>query len=215
MPGATSSHSGSAHRCGAGNTGSSPVSAAIRCARRSQSDVGGRSTSVGQETKESMTGRSVSSSCRHSAHAEMWLPRRALRSKGGPAGRTGTPFQVVPIVVADAELIGPSCFGQRLSELCQSGAHACLDGSERLIQLRRHFAIRQLGEERGLDRLALVRREDLQGLSQEAALLPDVEGLLGIMRSRRRKRTVGIDRRRASSAVRTAAGRSLWSAPGS
>ena len=44
IPGATSFHSGSAHRGGTGTTGSPPVSAAIRRARRPQSDADGRST---------------------------------------------------------------------------------------------------------------------------------------------------------------------------
>jgi len=47
MPGATSFHSGSAHRGGTtGTTGAPPVSAAIRCPRRPQSDADGRSTSI-------------------------------------------------------------------------------------------------------------------------------------------------------------------------
>ena len=66
---------------------------------------------------------------------------------------------------------GPQCLGERLSELCQSGADSCLHGSERLIQLCCCFGIRHLGEKCGLDSLSLVRREDLQGLSQEVALL--------------------------------------------
>ena len=51
IPGATCSHSGSDHCRAGGGTGSFPVSSAIRSARRACSDVVGRSTSVGQETK--------------------------------------------------------------------------------------------------------------------------------------------------------------------
>jgi hypothetical protein len=71
IPGATSSHSGSDHCRAGGNTGSAPVSAAMRRARRPCSDAVGRTTSVGQETKESTIGRNVSSSRRHCAHEEM------------------------------------------------------------------------------------------------------------------------------------------------
>ena len=67
---------GSAHRGGTGTTRSPPVSAAIRRARRPQSDADGRSTSIGQETKESMIGRSASISCRQSAHADARLANR-------------------------------------------------------------------------------------------------------------------------------------------
>jgi len=47
--------------------------------------------------------------------------------------------------------------------------------------------IRQLGKECGLDRLSLFRREDRQGISQEAALLPEVEGLVRATGTSRRK----------------------------
>lgn len=56
MPGAGCSHSGSDQADSGGNTGSPPVSCAIRCASRPQSGCVGRSTSVGQITKESITG---------------------------------------------------------------------------------------------------------------------------------------------------------------
>src|SRR5438874_7290980 len=68
IPGATCSHSGSDH-CGCGvSTGSFPVSSAMRRASRACSDVVGRSTSVGQGTNLSTTGRRLSSSHRQSGH---------------------------------------------------------------------------------------------------------------------------------------------------
>ena len=65
--------------------------------------------------------------------------------------------------------------GQRLPKLVQSGTNSRLDRSERLLQPRRHLGVRQLGEERSLDRLSLVRREDPQGGSQRPALLLELQ----------------------------------------
>src|SRR5688572_26524491 len=75
--------------------------------------------------------------------------------------------------------------GQRLPKLVQTGTNSCLDGSERLIQPRRHFGIRQFGKKRGLDRLSLVRREGRQGTSQYPALLLELENIVGVTLSRR------------------------------
>ena len=109
MPGAASSHSGSASRRGADILGASPVSAAIRWARRSHSDADGRSTSVGQEVKAPMTGRSVSSSCRQSAHAEIcaYTRRRSLEGRTCKAYRN-TDSRRSRSWWLDSELIGPS-----------------------------------------------------------------------------------------------------------
>src|SRR6266852_4577321 len=52
IPGATSSHSGLAGSCNGGKTCSLPVSSAIRCASGPHREADGRSTSVGQETKD-------------------------------------------------------------------------------------------------------------------------------------------------------------------
>ena len=71
IPGATCSHSGSDHCRAGGGTGCFPVSSAIRSARRACSDVVGRSTSVGQETNRSITGRRLSNSRRQSGHEAM------------------------------------------------------------------------------------------------------------------------------------------------
>ena len=109
---------------GAGNSGSPPVSAAIRRARRSQSDADGRSTSVGQETKESMIGRSVSISCRQSAHAEICasttgtsLEGRACRAYRHTSSEWSCPCW------PDAELMVPS-----LSWRAPAGASAVRNG---------------------------------------------------------------------------------------
>src|SRR5687767_2133141 len=71
IPGATSTHSGSAHSGPTGNTGFAPVSAAMRSASRACSEPAGRSTSVGQNAKLSTTGRSASTSRVHCAHEEI------------------------------------------------------------------------------------------------------------------------------------------------
>ena len=76
IPGATCSHSGSDHCRAGGSTGGLPVSSAIRSARRACSDVVGRSTSVGQETNRSTTGRRLSTSRWQSGHEAMWASDR-------------------------------------------------------------------------------------------------------------------------------------------
>ena len=73
-----------------------PVSAAIRRARRSHSGTGGRSTSIGQATKDSTTGRSVSISCRHSAHPAICAPTRTASLEGrGLQGVQEHPLRMV------------------------------------------------------------------------------------------------------------------------
>src|SRR5260370_2965939 len=59
MPRATSSHSGLAGSCDGGKTGSLPVSSAIRCASGPHRDADGRSTLVGQETKNPLSVRNL------------------------------------------------------------------------------------------------------------------------------------------------------------
>ena len=127
IPGATSFHSGSAQRGSTGTTGAPAVSAAIRRARRPQSDADGRRTSIGQETKESMIGRSASISCRQSAHADARLANR----RGGihltflsgsplwqPITRCVEPFvRVTEITVGVMELaVGRRLISPRMSE---------------------------------------------------------------------------------------------------
>jgi hypothetical protein len=114
MPGATSSHSGSARHGGADITGAWPVSAAILCARRSHRDAAGRSTSVGQETKDDGTKRlqfllAIRTRGDMSLHDGTFVRRKDLQDVQEHR------FQAVPIVVArfrswlpDSELIGPS-----------------------------------------------------------------------------------------------------------
>src|SRR5260370_26821066 len=82
IPGATSSHSGLAGSCTGGKTGSLPVSSAIRCASEPHRDADGRSTSVGQETKDPITGPSVFISSSHSAQAEIWALATAISCEG-------------------------------------------------------------------------------------------------------------------------------------
>ena len=90
-------------------TGAPPVSVAIRSARRSHSDAEGRSTSVGQEAKESRIGRSVSISCRQSAHAascasatDTSLDGRARRACWRTRSEWPSPCR------SEAELMAPS-----------------------------------------------------------------------------------------------------------
>src|SRR5712671_743902 len=86
MPGATCSHSGSDHCCCGVSTGSFPVSSAMRRASRACSDVVGRSTSVGQETNLSTTGRRLSSSRRQSGQ-EVICASAAATSLAGESCR--------------------------------------------------------------------------------------------------------------------------------
>src|SRR5262249_12456107 len=82
------------------------------------------------------------------------------------------------------------CLAERMPELRESGPGSCLDGSEWLIQLHRHFTIRQLAEERPFDGLALRWRENFQGLAHDTGLFPDIQDLLGITRRGRGRRAV-------------------------
>jgi hypothetical protein len=68
----------------------------------------------------------------------------------------------------------------------------CLDRSEGLIQLCGHFVVTRLGKKCGFNNPALFRREDLQGISQEAALLLKLADLWWVIRHRRCKWTVHI-----------------------
>ncbi len=86
-----------------------------------------------------------------------------------------------------AELMASSPPAQRLPKLVKSGTDSRLDGAERLIQPRRDFGMRQFGEERGLDRLLLVRREDRQGILQRPSLLLELENIVGFTRLNRRE----------------------------
>ena len=63
-----------------GNIGGFRVSSAMRSARRSCSDVGGRSTSVGQDTNRSSTGPRLSSSRWQSAQDAIWASAAATSS---------------------------------------------------------------------------------------------------------------------------------------
>ena len=159
---------------GDGSIGSPPVSAAMRWARRPQSETGGRSTSVGQEAKESMIGRSVSISCRHSAHSAICASNHGhLAGREGLQGVQEHSLRVILLVlVSTLNSWFLHCPRERLAEFHQSRTDSCLHSSERLIQLRRHLVIRQLGEERGLDDLSLLRCQDRQGLSQEVRPAP-------------------------------------------
>src|SRR3546814_14526848 len=87
IPGATGSHSGSDHRRGGGGTGCCPVSPAMRSARRACSDVVGRSTSVGQATNRSTTGRRLSNSRWQSGHEAIWASAAATRSEERRVGK--------------------------------------------------------------------------------------------------------------------------------
>src|SRR5260370_38772088 len=59
-----------------------------------------------------------------------------------------------------------------------------LDISEGLIQLCLYFVVSQFGKKCGFNNPALFRREDLEGISQDAILLIQMAGLVrGIRRS--------------------------------
>src|SRR6185369_6912709 len=60
---------------------------------------------------------------------------------------------------------------ERLTEPSEPRTDACLDGAERLLQPGRRFRIRQLGEEGGLNRHSLGRRQDRKGLAQMSTLV--------------------------------------------
>ena len=193
MPGATSSHSGSAQRCGRwqhrllARLGRDALREAFpeRC-RRAQH--------VGRPGDEGVDDRTQRLHLLPAFRTpgDMRLRRRPPRSDGRAcrAYRNTQLRVVLPVLVRCWTHGSFTVFGERLPELRQSGADSRLDRSERLIQPCRHLVIRQLGKECGLDRLSLLRREDRQGLSQEAALLLEVEGLMGITRRRRRERVV-------------------------
>ena len=69
-----------------------PVSSAIRSARRSCSDVVGRSTSVGQETNRSTTGRRLSSSRWQSGHEAIWASAAATSLAGSACSGVGAGY---------------------------------------------------------------------------------------------------------------------------
>ena len=75
-----------------GSTGSPPVSAAMRRARRPCSDAGGRSTSVGQAYKDCRrSGATSPAPAGIASTSESALRLRPLRSQGAPAWRMRTP----------------------------------------------------------------------------------------------------------------------------
>jgi hypothetical protein len=77
-------------------------------------------------------------------------------------------------------------------ELAESGTNPCLDRPQRLMQVSRHFGIRHVGKERSLDRLALVAREEGDGLAQPPRQLLAIDDFVGMLRLGVRERLFGI-----------------------
>ena len=142
-------------------------------------------------------------------------PRRRLRSGRERRARTRTRDPAARSGLLRCQSSSSLLRSERLPKFRQSRTDSRLDGAERLLEPCCHFGIRQLGEERSLDRDSFVRCQDGQGVAQQPAL----------RRSRRESRRTtrrlprGAARlcmdSRASSAARTAIGRSPAIEPGS
>src|SRR5687767_13609773 len=115
------------------------------------------------------------------------LPPRPLRLPKAPASRMRrrAPTDRTNCCRGSSSSAVPFC-RQSFAELMQSGPDSRFYCSERLIQPLGDAGIRQFGEERRLDCLSLVGRENLQRGANRLALLLKRDQVLRISGGRRR-----------------------------
>src|SRR5205085_9808762 len=109
-----------------GSTGSFPVPSAIRSARRACSDVVGRSTSVGQETNLSTTGRRLSNSRRQSGQEAICASAAATSLAGETCRAYAQVVSVFPqrsdcLIPGECELCIPQLRQTRAFGLVRGG----------------------------------------------------------------------------------------------
>src|SRR5688500_4534070 len=103
-------------------------------------------------------------------------PRRAPRRKGAPARREGTAARTDGSV--DRPVRDSWVSRERPPELHHARPEPGPEAAYALVQPGHHMGRRQIRKVRRFDRFPLLRRQGLQRLADEAALLRELPGLV-------------------------------------